>query len=162
MGIINYFKELKSSIDSIKSFFEREDTYRPIIVTGRIDGSKGIGSFYGETKGISCKIIKSYNHTNNDGSYGKAKIQFIFDLDTHKYIEIPLSNVYDDESLKVYSRNFPVQVQSVSGEKIIIELTDLPEYLLDSQRCQKLKQIDIILKDDGILKIRIFINSHLF
>lgn len=155
MKIIDYFRELKNSVAKISN-------KRPIIVTGKINGCQGIGSFYGEVNGVSCKIIKSYN--NPDKKSNDAKIQFLFDLDTHKLIEIPLLNVYDDESLKMYGRNFPVHLNFKGKDKdatVAIELIHLTEFLYNEQINQNLLKIDIILNEDGTLNISLDVKAVL-
>ena len=162
MGIIKYFKELKTSINEIKKIKEEQAKSAPITITGRVDGLQGIGTFYGKTNGISCKIIKSYNSDSNKDR-GSAKLHFIFDLDTHKFIEIPLVNIYDDESLKTYGRSFPIKINHANnGKETIAELGLLPTLISEEQKFQNLIGLDIIVTEEGILKITLFDKTDLY
>ena len=162
MGIFKYFKEIKDSINDIKKIKEKQFKSAPITITGRVDGLQGIGTFYGKTNGVSCKIIKSYNSDSNKDR-GSAKLHFIFDLDTHKFIEIPLANIYDDESLKTYGRSFPVRViHDEEARETVVELEKLPGLIYEEQKYQNLIGLDIIVTEEGILKITMYDKKDLY
>lgn len=160
MGITNYFKRLKSLIKNIEENNKIQLNSTPIEITGSINGLQGVGTFFGKTNGVSCKIIKSYNSVQDKGV---AKLHFIFDLDTHKFIEIPLANVYDDDSLKTYGRTFPVKViHEKENMNTIVELEKLPGIIYEEQKYQNLIRLDIIVTEEGILKITIYDKEDLY
>ena len=155
MGIINYF------IKKDNKAIQKDKKPTPIQVTGKIDSVQGIGTFFGITNGISCKIIKSYNNMKDKSV---AKIHFIFDLDTHKFVEIPLNNVYDDEALKTFGRTFPVSVihKDENDAETVVELEKLPGLLYEEQKYQNLIGLDIIVTEEGIIKISLYDKKDLY